>query len=107
MNDVQTPYASDSAEFLLLRVSDIAQKIHQEKLGSAKASELAKKGSRQAYWVNLRGFKDTPVFAFEALRPGNSFSGPALIEAVDTTFVIEPGWHFTLDHYYTGVLERI
>ena len=93
--------------YLTALVEMPAQKIHQEKLGPAKASEQAKKGSRQAYWPNLGALKDTPVFDFDALKPGNSFSGPALIEAVHTTFVIEPGWRFTLDQYFTGVLERI
>ena len=33
--------------------------------------------------------------------------GPALIEAPDTTYVIEPEWRFTLDEYRNGILERI
>ena len=69
--------------------------------------DAAKRASRQAYWTDLGGFKDTPVFAFEGLKPGNTISGPALVEAEETTFVIEPGWRFTLDRYHTGVLERI
>jgi N-methylhydantoinase A/acetophenone carboxylase len=67
----------------------------------------ALKEPRRAFWAALGGFKETAVFAYEALAPGNKIAGPALIEARDTTFVIEPGWKFTLDLYFNGALERI
>ncbi|MGB6068556.1 MAG: hydantoinase/oxoprolinase family protein [Desulfomonilaceae bacterium] len=70
-------------------------------------SQKARQESRKAYWGALGEFKDTPVFTFEALEAGNSFEGPALIEARDTTYVIEPAWRFTLDQYGNGLLERI
>jgi len=63
--------------------------------------------SRKAYWSSLGRFEDTPVFSFDVLEPGNTISGPALIEARDTTYVIEPEWRFTMDAYNNGVLERI
>ncbi len=62
---------------------------------------------RQAYWGGETGFQETPVLAFEDLKPGNSVSGPAIVEARDTTYVIDPGWKFTLDQFNNGVLERI
>jgi N-methylhydantoinase A/acetophenone carboxylase len=66
----------------------------------------ARSEPRKAYWGSLRGLKETPVFIFESLEPGNTIAGPALIEACDTTFVIEPEWRFTMDAYHSGVLER-
>jgi N-methylhydantoinase A/acetophenone carboxylase len=50
---------------------------------------------------------ETDVFTFEKLLAGNVIQGPALIEAEDTTYVIEPGWRFTLDMYRNAVLERL
>ncbi len=47
------------------------------------------------------------MFIFESLQPGNGINGPAIIEARDTTYVVEPGWRFTLDGFYNGVLELI
>jgi N-methylhydantoinase A/acetophenone carboxylase len=64
-------------------------------------------GSRRAYWVETGGFADTPVYVFEELKAGNRIDGPALIEARHTTFVVDPGWRFTLDRYRTSVLELI
>lgn len=60
---------------------------------------------RAAYWSDVADFYDTPVYAYEALKPGNTLEGPALVEALQTTFVIEPGWRFTLDGYLNAILE--
>jgi N-methylhydantoinase A len=72
----------------------------------AEPPESARRPSRSAYWSVLGGYKDTPVFAFEELESGNTILGPALIEARDTTYVLEPGWQFILDPYRNGILER-
>ena len=54
-----------------------------------------------------QGFVETPVYAFDALLEGNLIAGPALIEAVDTTYVMEPEWRFTLDAFGNAILEQI
>jgi N-methylhydantoinase A len=69
--------------------------------------EAAYRKARDAYWDSLGGYSETPVLVFEALRPGNTFIGPALIEAKDTTYVIGPGWRFTLDSFNNGLLEKL
>lgn len=66
----------------------------------------ARRQPRQAYWAALGGFRETPVFSFESLEAGNRIAGPAIIEARDTTYVVEPGWLFSLDAYGHGILER-
>ena len=40
---------------------------------------------------------DTPVLARHALLPGATFTGPAIVEQLDTTTVIEPGDTATVD----------
>ncbi|MBW1700730.1 MAG: hydantoinase/oxoprolinase family protein [Deltaproteobacteria bacterium] len=82
-------------------------KIEQSELKGHEPPGSARLVSRQAYWSSTGGFEDTPVFSFPALEPGNVIIGPALIEAEDTTYVIEPEWKFALDSYRNGVLERI
>jgi N-methylhydantoinase A/oxoprolinase/acetone carboxylase beta subunit len=57
---------------------------------------------RQAHfgeWV------DTPVYELEALRPGQSLSGPAIVQAAYTTAVIPPGRRFTITEHGLGILE--
>lgn len=69
--------------------------------------EESQRKSRDAFWSSLNDFKNTPVFNVEYLKPGNVIDGPAILEAEDTTYVIEPEWRFTMDVFHNGVLERI
>ena len=61
--------------------------------------------SREAYWAALEGFRETPVYDFDKLQVGNIIDGPALVEARDTTYVIEPEWRFTLDRFGNAILS--
>lgn len=78
----------------------------QEYAGQLPSAD-ARKGVRQVYFSELGGFGETDIFSLEGLLPGNVIFGPAVIEAVDTTCVINPGWKFTLDRYCQGVLEQL
>lgn len=62
----------------------------------------ARKGVRPVFWGN--GYEETPVFAWEKLRPGNQVRGPAVIEADDTTYVIPPQRTFTVDQFRNGII---
>lgn len=74
--------------------------------GTRTPGDAARLEGREAYWSEAGGFTETPVFDFDALLPGNVIDGPALIEARDTTYVLEPEWRFTMDGYGNGILER-
>jgi len=41
-------------------------------------------------------WRDTPFFEREALRPGDSIDGPAVICESNATTIVEPGWRATL-----------
>jgi N-methylhydantoinase A/acetophenone carboxylase len=93
--------------YLTASVSRPPLEMEPAELEGSEPPEGALREPREAYWSSLGGFKETAVFGFEALRPGNTFVGPALIEAEDTTFVVAPEWRFTLDAYHNGVLEKL
>jgi N-methylhydantoinase A/acetophenone carboxylase len=65
----------------------------------------ARKGARPTFWGPERGWLDTGVFDLEALRPGNRIEGPAIVEAPDTTIVIDPSRGFRVDERGNGVIE--
>jgi len=44
------------------------------------------------------GFQETPVYQREALPSDAAFDGPAIIEQMDTTILVEPGDHVTSDN---------
>lgn len=50
----------------------------------------ARKGSRKV-WYDAGGWQNTPVYDRERLPRDADFAGPAILEQLDTTVVIEPG----------------
>ena len=66
----------------------------------------ARKGQRPVYWNEYRDYRDTPIFTYEALRPGNAAQGPAVIESEYTTIVVPPAMRFSIDDRGLGVLEH-
>ncbi len=50
---------------------------------------------------------ETPIFDRDAMRPGQSVDGPAIIYESTATTVVEPGWRASLDERRYLVLERV
>jgi|TARA_B100001964_G_scaffold97732_2_gene109322 N-methylhydantoinase A len=48
------------------------------------------KGSRQVYFAESNGLIEVDLYAREKLLAGDTFSGPAIVEQMDTTVVISP-----------------
>jgi N-methylhydantoinase A len=48
-------------------------------------------------WFAETGFAACPVYWREALAGGASVAGPAIVEAVDATIVVPPGWMAAID----------
>jgi N-methylhydantoinase A/acetophenone carboxylase len=65
----------------------------------------ARIGSRQAYWGPDVGWVEAPVYGQDRLKAGNVLEGPAIVEAEDTTIVIEPHWRLSVGEYMDGILE--
>ncbi len=64
----------------------------------------ARKGQRPVYWTEARDFQVTPIFSYEALRPGNVLEGPAVLEGEYTTVVVPPSMRFSIDERGLGIL---
>ena len=48
-------------------------------------------------WFAETGFTPTPVHWRDGLMPGTQIAGPAIIEAMDSTTVVPPGWRARID----------
>ncbi len=57
------------------------------------------RGMRPVYFESTKGFVDTPVLERARLAPGRLVRGPAVIEQVDCTTVVEPGQTATVDDH--------
>jgi len=86
----------------VLRVAVPGQQLSLPELEVVSGSpEVA---SRRDAWFG-GGWVDTPVYEFEALRPGQQLEGPAIVQAAYTTAVIPPGKRFSIEKHGLGILE--
>jgi len=92
--------------FLTTRIPLEKPRLKEAELKGPKPSDAARKGQRSMYWQEYKEFRSTDVFQAEKLEPGNVIQGPSIIEAEDTTYVVNPGWSFTIDRYLNGLFER-
>ncbi len=63
---------------------------------SPAASLEAARTGRRRVWFDA-GWRETPVYRREALPPGAELRGPAVIEQLDATTIIEPGDRAAID----------
>ena len=70
---------------------------------SPTAGEPARKGERTIH--RPQGPLSAAVYDRDRLGPGATISGPALVEAVDTTIVVPPGARLRIDEHLTGIIE--
>ena len=63
---------------------------------------------RQAHILlpDRRGVAEAGVYDRAALRVGDNFAGPAIIEQEDTTTLLAPGWQCRVDALGNLLLER-
>ena len=66
-------------------------------LPRGQGAETALKGHRPMIFDASGAALDTPVYEGAALGAGDRIDGPAVIQEVTTTIVIEPGWSANLD----------
>jgi N-methylhydantoinase A len=66
-------------------------------------SAQAAEPSRQVWFEN--GWRETEVHRRESLAPGSRFGGPAIVEQLDTTIVVEPGQAVEVDEMGNLVID--
>ncbi len=73
------------------------------KLATGDRSEKIK-GSRPVYFKDAGGFLDTPVYDRYALKPGDSFPGPGIVEEHESTTVVGPDTTIAIDAHLNLIL---
>jgi len=69
------------------------------------ATSTARKDSRKAYFPELGGYVDTPVYDRYGLSPGTGFDGPAIIEERESTVIVGPDCRFRIDEQLNLIVE--
>jgi len=72
--------------------------------GSDRASD-ARTGTREAYFESAGGFTETAIYDRDALGPGATFAGPAVVEEANATTVVPPGDSLKIDEYGNLVID--
>jgi N-methylhydantoinase A len=69
------------------------------------ATSTARKGARRAYFPELGGYVETPVYDRYGLSPGTGFDGPAIVEERESTVIVGPDCRFRIDEQLNLVVE--
>ena len=103
---VVNPEGGIFIESFILKAIVATNKIDLPELPIEKPDPSAsRKGERPVYWSEAADYRTTPVFSYEALRPGNVIEGPAILEGEYTTVAVPPSRSFSVDKRGLGVLE--
>ena len=63
-------------------------------------------GQRNVYFEDAGGFVPCDIFDRVRLAPDSTIDGPAILENVDSTVVIDPGWRASIDDYGNCIMRR-
>mgnify|MGYP006424791297 FL=1 len=91
-------------EVLRLRAKSPVTKVNPEKTSlNGENSEAALKGKRNI----CRGTEKavSKIYEWGKLQAGNVVAGPAVLEGIDTTYVVPHNWRLTIDSYGNGAME--
>jgi len=64
----------------------------------------AQKGVRKCFFED--DYYDTKIYAFDKIEAGHVVNGPAIIEHIDTNYVVPPGNRLEVDEYMTLWLKK-
>lgn len=86
------------------RVPAVKTELVERAMGDPDPSE-ARKGSRTVWW-DTSGGTETAVYEWDRLQAGARVVGPAIIEGIDTTYLVPEHWDLGIDKYGNGQMER-
>jgi len=95
-------YPDESTEFVNFRLSALGNirkpKLREVAARSGPASQ-ARKGMRQVHFDGSGGFVPTPIYDRARLAAGHRFGSPAIVEEMDSTTLVLPGYSVEVDRY--------
>jgi N-methylhydantoinase A len=97
----------DPVEIVNFRVRTVGSVPKLESLqqaGEPGDGGRARTGRRPVYFSEVGDFAQSPVYDRDALRPGDAFSGPAIVQERNSTVVVPPGYALQVDAFRNIVL---
>jgi N-methylhydantoinase A len=100
---------TEPVELVSLRVISFGL-VPQAKLSPGKVTgkkiEQAKTGERKVFFGKEHGVRATEIYNRDLLEQGHRITGPAIIEQLDTTTVIQPEQQATVDEYRNIIIKE-
>ena len=62
-------------------------------------------GQRPVYFEDTAGFVACDIYDRAGLSPGSTIDGPAILENIDSTVVIDPGWRARIDQFGNSIMQ--
>ena len=101
---------TEPVEFVNLRltaIGKIAKPRLRELEGNNTDIAAAQKATRSVYFAESDSYVECPIFDRYRLGPGCVLTGPAIVEEIDSTTVIHPGYSAQVDRFGNLILTRI
>ena len=99
----------EPVEFVNLRLSAIG-KINKPQLREISAGDsplsAAQKSTRSVYFDEGKDFVECPIYDRYRLNAGAVLAGPAIVEEIDATTVIHPGYEALVDKFGNLILTK-
>jgi N-methylhydantoinase A len=100
---------TEPVELVSLRLISLGL-VPQAKLSPGKVTgrkvEAAKTGERKVFFGKEHGTLTTQVYNRDLFEPGHKISGPAIVEQLDTTTVIQPEQEASVDEYRNIIIRQ-
>ncbi len=100
---------NEPVEFVNLRLSAIG-KINKPQLREISAGDsplsAAQKSTRSVYFDERKDFVECPIYDRYRLNAGSMLEGPAIVEEIDATTVIHPGYETLVDKFGNLILTK-
>ena len=100
---------TEPVELVSLRLVSLGL-VPQAKLSPGKITgrkvEAAKTGERKVFFGKEHGILATAIYDRKLLEPGHKIFGPAIVEQMDTTTVIQPEQEATVDEYGNIIIKE-
>ena len=101
---------TEPVEFVNLRlttIGEIAKPRLRELEGNNTDIVAAQKATRSVYFTESDGCVECPIYDRYPLGPGCVLTGPAIVEEIDSTTVLHPGYSAQVDGFGNLILTRI
>lgn len=92
-------------ELVCLRFTAVGRKDSRQEERDGGAGRTPEPASRRSVLFARGARHDTPVYHRAQLQPGDRFEGPAIVDQLDTTIVIQPGDAVRVDRLGNLVIE--